>query len=186
MKLKIAIPAHLEQELLAHFFQNHLEQGAFLFSRTKAGVDAMVLEVTDVYLVPPEGWEVQHELHLEMRDAERGKIMKMARDTNSAIVDCHSHPESHSGVQFSGSDRVGITEFAAYAKWKLPGHPYAAMVWGENSLDAVVWHGDFHSPHVVDEVLVFDGPTSRVVRPQRSWFLSPRRSERRNRSAHGR
>jgi len=123
MKHAIVIPAHIERELLAHFFQNHLEQGAFLFSRTDAQPDGIVVEAKSAYFVPPEGWEVQHELYLEMRDAERAKIMKMARDTNSGVVDCHSHPGAQGRVHFSPSDRTGITEFAAYAKWKLPGHP---------------------------------------------------------------
>lgn len=173
MRTKIVIPFSVEQQLLAHFFQNKLEQGAFLFSRTQAGPDAVIVETTGVYFVPPEGWDVQHELYLEMRDSERAKIMKIARDTSSGVVDCHSHPGSQDRVHFSLSDRAGITEFSAYAKWKLPGQPYAAMVWGEASLDAVLWHGDFRAPQLVNEVIVLDDSTSRVVHPEGSWFSKP-------------
>jgi hypothetical protein len=160
----------MEQLLLAHFFQNELEQGAFLFSKTQVTSEAMIIEATDVYLIPPEGWDVQHELYLEMRDTERARIMKMARDSASGVIDCHSHPGSGDQVYFSPSDHKGITEFSAYAKWKLPSQPYAAMVWGEASLDAVLWHGTFTTASPADEVVVLDGSASRIVRPQGTWF----------------
>ncbi len=174
MTTKIIIPLRIEQQLLAHFFQNDLEQGAFLFSKTQVTREAMIVETTDVYLIPPEGWDVQHELYLEMRDTERARIMKMARDSVSGVIDCHSHPGSRDRVYLSPSDRKGITEFSAYAKWKLPSQPYAAMVWGEASLDAVLWHGNFTTPSAVDEVVVLDGSASRIIRPQESWFSKPR------------
>jgi hypothetical protein len=177
MKTKIIIPADIEENLLAHFFQNTVEQGAFLFSRTEVSGDAVCLNVKSAYLVPPEGWEVQHELYLEMRDDERAKIMKLARDQASGVVDCHSHPGSKDKVQFSASDRTGITEFAAYAKWKLPGQPFAAMVWGETSLDAVLWQGEFLNAEIVNEVIVPSGPSCRVILPQGSWFVKRGRSK---------
>jgi hypothetical protein len=177
MNAKIIIPAEIEGKLLAHLFQNALEQGAFLFSQSEINSDVVFLKVHDAYFVPPEGWEVQHELYLEMRDDERAKIMKLARDQGSGVIDCHSHPGSQGKVQFSPSDRTGISEFAAYAKWKLPGKPYAAMVWGETSLDAVLWQGEFQNPETVNEVIVPADPTSRVIRPRGSWFLEPIRSK---------
>lgn len=187
MITKIVIPLRLEEQLLSHFFQNHLEQGAFLFSKTQVTPEAMIVEATDVYLIPPEGWDVQHELYLEMRDTERARIMKMARDSASGVIDCHSHPGSQDRVYFSPSDRTGITEFSAYAKWKLPSQPYAAMVWGEASLDAVLWHDSFTTPSAVDEVVVLDSSASRIVRPRGSWFsrLNHLKESRLRGPAHG-
>jgi hypothetical protein len=171
MKTRIIIPAEIEEKLLAHFFQNTLEQGAFLFSRTEIEGDSLSLKVSDAYFVPPEGWEVQHELYLEMRDDERAKIMKLARDQASGVIDCHSHPGSKGKVQFSMSDRTGITEFAAYAKWKLPGQPYAAMVWGETSLDAVLWRNEFLNVDIISEVIVPTNSARRVILPRGTWFV---------------
>lgn len=173
MRAKIVIPLDIEQRILAHFFQNKLEQAAFLFSRTQVGPEVITVQATSAYLIPPEGWDVQEEIYLEMQDAERAKIMKMARDLDCGVIDCHSHPGSQDQVCFSLSDRAGITQFAAYAKWKLPGQPYAALVWGETSLDAVLWQADFRAPEPLDEVVVLDGSVSRVVRPRFSWFSKP-------------
>jgi len=171
MKCSISIPRGMEERLLEHLFQNDLEQGAFLFSRALEDTGGELgIEAVDMYLVPPEGWTVQLEFHLEMDDAERAKIMKMARDGGFAVVDCHSHPGSRGRVDFSPSDRSAITDFAGYAKWKLPGQPYAAMVWGEVSVDAVVWTGDFHEARPVQEVVVDDGDATRILVPRGSWF----------------
>lgn len=172
MRYVIVIPVELEQTLRAHLFQSHLEQGAFLFARVSEGEDELCFEVQDAYLVPPEGWQVQHEVYLEMTDAERGKVMKLARRRGLAVIDCHSHPGSSSDVWFSPSDRSGISDFAVYAKWKLDGKPYAAMVWGEESVDGVVWHGDFVEPQQVDEVRIA-GPTPQVWTPTATWHRQP-------------
>lgn len=174
MKCAISISVSMKERLLEHFFQNHLEQGAFVFARAVDGTeDSLRLEATEMYLIPPEGWAVQLEVYLEMKDAERAKIMKIARDGGYAVLDCHSHPGSHDRVEFSESDRAGINDFAAYAKWKLSGQPYAAMVWGEESVDAVIWYGNFDRAHSVQEVLVADRDVSRVLIPRGTWF-SPR------------
>jgi hypothetical protein len=133
--------------------------------------------VEDFYLVPPRGWEVQMEVYLQMRDSERAKIMKLARDKDLAAIDCHSHPHAGDDVWFSPSDVAGITDFAQYAKWKLGGKPFAAMVWGEESVDAVIWQGGFTGAERVDSILIVGG-TDGILRPKDSWFTTPRGTHR--------
>lgn len=173
MKAIIIIPDDLEKLVNAHLFQNQLEQGAFLFAVPEQGANALTLQVKDAHLVSLEGWRVQSEVYLEMQDAERARIMKKARDSALGVIDCHSHPGSLDKAWFSPSDQTGITEFAGYAKWKLDGLPYVAMVWGESSVDAVLWCGDFTEPHKIDEVHIVGGMT-RVVFPRGTWFRKAR------------
>ncbi len=165
----IVIPAAIQRQLQEHLFQNQLEQGAFLFAREAAANDEAELVVSDLYLVPEDGWQVQLDVYLEMKDAERAKIMAMARKGEYAVIDCHSHPGSLDTAAFSPSDRSGITDFAAYAKWKLSGKPFAAIVWGEQSLDAVMWLGDFRTPLPVDQVRI-EGPERVFLKPNGAWF----------------
>lgn len=169
MKYAVTVPPAAEREVRAHLFQNDLEQGAFLFASPSQSGDIITLAVVDAYLVPPEGWDVQHDVYLEMSDEERARIMKRARDGRTAIIDCHSHPDSGTSVAFSPSDRHGITQFAAYAKWKLEGRPYTALVWGEASIDAVAWYGDFNEARPVDEIRLLTEPAT-VWTPRGTWF----------------
>ena len=173
MNNHIVIPFRIGQALREHFFKNELEQGAFLFAQLSQEGGDLTLLAADYYLVPAQAWEVQIEVYLEMKDSERGKIMKLAREKNLCAIDCHSHPYAGDDVWFSPSDVTGISEFAEYAKWKLAGKPFAAMVWGEVSVDAVLWHGDFAAAERVSAVTVV-GNRNQTIIPTGSWFRAPR------------
>ena len=167
--MNVIVPDSVFQRLHAHLFQDELEQEAFLFGR----VTADELRVEDLYVVPSGGWDVQLEVYLEMKDSERGKIMQMAIERQCDLIDCHSHPGALDDVWFSPSDVAGITAFAQYAKWKLRGRAYVAMVWGESSVDAVAWSGDFGKPAPVGSINVEDIGACHLT-PTGSWFREPR------------
>jgi hypothetical protein len=173
MKNVIVISETIYKPLRKHLFQSRVEQGAFLFARTETDAAELRLIVENHYLVPARGWEVQMEVYLQMRDSERAKIMKRARDKNLAAIDCHSHPGAGGDVWFSPSDVAGITEFAQYARWKLVGKPFAAVVWGEESLDAVIWQGEFTQADRIDDVRII-GKSPLTLIPNGSWFESAR------------
>lgn len=94
----IVIPSGMAQTLHRHFFQNEVEQGAFLFAEAKREGETLNLIAADFYLVPRRGWEVQGEIYLQMKDTERGKIMRLAREKNLCAIDCHSHPHADDDV----------------------------------------------------------------------------------------
>lgn len=116
LRFYIVIPESVERRLSTHLFQNEFEQAAFMFARVTQSIAELSLTVTDIYLVQPRGWEVQSEVYLELRDTERAKIMRIAREGGYGLIDCHSHPGSGDDVWFSPIDRSGISEFAAYVK----------------------------------------------------------------------
>lgn len=173
----IIIPSSIAATLRQHFFQNEVEQGAFLFAQARHDGGELQLDVADFYLVPARGWEVQMEVYLQMKDSERAKIMKLAREKNLCAIDCHSHPRAGDDVWFSPSDVAGITDFAQYAKWKLDGKPFAAMVWGEQSVDAVLWQGEFADAERVAQVKIV-GNSNQTLIPTGSWFHTPRAKHR--------
>ena len=170
----IVIPEHIFEPFHAHLFQNELEQGAFFFG-TQSADDELVVDA--LYTVPASGWEVQLEVYLEMKDRERSNIMRTAVQRGSAIVDCHSHPGAADDVWFSPSDITGIRAFAQYAKWKLRGKPYIASVWGERSVDAVVWQENYQAPTLITEVRIVGDKTRSLV-PTGSWLREPRAAHR--------
>jgi hypothetical protein len=169
VKCEIILPEHLHQTLMRHLFQNDLEQAAFLFASHAVDGGTLKMTAVDVHLVPADAWDYQSEMHLQMSDEERGKILKMARDKGLALVDCHSHPHAGDDVWFSGSDVSGITEFAAYVNWKLRNKPFAAIVWAEDSLDAVAWHGAFDSVQSVESVNIESSAGIRAIAPKNTW-----------------
>jgi hypothetical protein len=166
MNHEIVIPEELTRRLRGHLFQNELEQAGFLFARVARDGSSLRFDVFDCYLVPASGWDVQMDVYLEMSHEERGRILKLARELDAAVIDCHSHPHSTDAVWFSPSDRSGITEFAQYVRWKLNGRPFAALVWGEDSVDGVIWQDDFLRAEVLASVL----SGGLRMTPTASWF----------------
>lgn len=167
MKLNIAEP--IFDRVHEHLFQDELEQGAFLFGTVSDGV----MTIDDAYLIPPTGWAVQLEVYLEMNDDERAKVMTMASKRGQSVVDCHSHPGAENDVWFSPSDVAGIKAFAQYARWKLRGGVYVASVWGESSIDAVVWSDTYKEAQKLAAVEI-SGSNIRTLYPTGSWFREPR------------
>jgi hypothetical protein len=166
----LIVAKDLFNELKSFFFQSTLEQGAFLFANS----EGENIRAFDVYLIPADGWVVQLDVYLEMKDSERGKIMQMARQKQCAVIDCHSHPDSGTDVWFSPSDISGITKFAAYVKWRLPGTPYVATVWGEDSVDGVVWLPGSNKPQLLDSLTIHSEAESSSMKPRGTWFREPR------------
>lgn len=154
MEHQIIIPEAVYRPLRAHLFQNRMEQGAFLLARPENGRGTLRLRVFDLYPIHPTGWDTQSSVYLEMADAERARVMKVGRDGGWSLIECHSHPGSGSNVHLSQSDHAGLSEFVPYARWKLDGRPYAALVWGEASVDGRIWHGDFQIAWPITAVLI--------------------------------
>jgi hypothetical protein len=163
MTWALEIPDRLYDRMLAHLFNDGVEQGAFLYAEPQGGS----LIAREVYLVPPSGWEIQSAYRLVMKDDERARILARARQSGLCLVDCHSHPGSGEDIEFSPSDYSGVVDFAQYVKWKLDGRPYAALVWGEASVDGVVWERDFARAMTLDAVRVINGVLH--VRPRATW-----------------
>ncbi|MCL6560611.1 MAG: hypothetical protein K6U74_17815, partial [Firmicutes bacterium] len=86
LRFYIVIPESIERRLSTHLFQNEFEQAAFMFARVTQSIAELSLTVTDIYLVQPRGWEVQSEVYLELRDTERAKIMRIAREGGYGLI----------------------------------------------------------------------------------------------------
>lgn len=168
MKVIINISENIKKKVYKHLFQNNLEQGAFLYSLYTEDLDKINLEVVDYYLVPRSGWQIQSGFHLELKDDERAKIMKTARDKKYALIDCHSHINLGRQVAFSPSDKAGINEFSGYVKWKLDGRPYVAIALNETSADAIGWHGDYSKPCRIDAIRIAGSNKSAII-PRYTW-----------------
>lgn len=164
----IAIPQGIYASLRKHLLRGRLEQAAFLYAESALEEKRLRVAVRDMEPVSRDGWEYQGEYYLEMTDAERARLMKNARDQQLIAIECHSHPRSDRFVCFSPSDKAGIEEFLPYVRWKLNGVPYVATVWGQRSVDAVLWMGSFSEPHPIDSIVIA-GARDQTIKPRFSW-----------------
>lgn len=82
-------------------------------------------------------------------------VINRAKQEDLAIVEVHTHPLSGNDVTFSPIDDREMPEFVSYAMDSLNGRPYAAVVLGQESLDARYWEEpDEYNP--VERIVISD------------------------------
>ncbi len=167
MSFEMLIPENLYQALKKHLFKGRKEQAAFLFATDATGFSGMALKVEEIYLIPAEAWDVQKSYYLELSEAEKVKIMLMARKRECHLIECHSHRSRYGMAFFSPSDIYGLEEFIGYVRWKLPGKKYGALVWTNKSVYGQFWDPASLTPRTLKGVYIIsrDGGY-RVIKPE--------------------
>jgi proteasome lid subunit RPN8/RPN11 len=133
----LSIPPDIYAQLLAAMGWSGVEQVAFLF--TEPAQRDGSLRVREIYRVPAVGFEVQSDLHVSLTDETRAYVIKRAADSDSCLVEAHSH--KHGPAKFSRSDLLGFTEWVPHVRWRLQQRPYTALVQAGRQFDALVWEG---------------------------------------------
>lgn len=135
----LTMPVALYSELMEHLADEDVEHVAFLF--TEPPGDSSALRVTEIYRVPPEGFDHQSIHHVALTDELRGIVIKRAWDLGGCLVEVHSHP-GKPPAWFSPSDLRGFREWVPHVRWRLRGRTYIALVFSGDGFDALVWDGD--------------------------------------------
>jgi hypothetical protein len=121
--------AALEQHLAA----GRPEQLAFL----AAAWNGFAVVVDNLYLVPAEGFVIQTEFQISLTDDERAKVIRWAHQQGRGLIEAHIHRDGDP-AEFSPSDLWGLNDFVPHVWWRLH-QPYAALVFGEETFDALAW-----------------------------------------------
>lgn len=143
----LRIPSAGYRALIAHLLPRHsrTEQAAFLFAKNHVAARLMKLDVVDKHFARPEDFHSQENDYLELTDGARALLIKKAHDTNTCLIETHSHPGGYPAA-FSTADRIGLRETVPHMKWRLPRRPYLAMVFADGSFDALVWFPEALAP----------------------------------------
>lgn len=138
------------------------ESAAFIFAEFQEVNQSLVLKAQDYFLVGKDGFKAQFGDYIELSDKARVSIIKKAHQTNTALIELHSHPfNSHWAAAFSLADMNGFEETVPHMWWRLPGRPYAAIVVSPCGFDSLVWQQDPHSPECLTALRV----DSELLRP---------------------
>jgi hypothetical protein len=167
VKFSLNLGGGLKRRLWTHLLQNELEQAAFVFAKARVRDASTTFSAKDVYLIPPEDFDVQTGYHIELADGVRGRVIKQAWDTDTVLIEFHSHPGDTKPAIFSGSDLSGFDEFVPHCRWRLRGRPYVAVLVNAVGVDALAWAGDGQSPAPLETVrtgwLRKIAPTNRTI-----------------------
>ena len=137
--VEIILAPTLHERLVTHLHGSDIEEVAFLAARR--AVDSETIEAFDVLTLGSDDFAIQTDYHVRLTDEGRTRVIRWAHDQSAAHVEAHAH-RSSSPAQFSPSDMWGLDDWVPHVRWRLPGRPYAALVFGDDSFDALAWMGE--------------------------------------------
>src|SRR5207253_2261676 len=83
-------------------------------------------------------------------------LIKWAWDRDACLVEAHSHPRGDP-ARLSPSDFHGLAEWVPHLWWRLRGRPYAALVFGDATVDGLAWVDGAGRPEPIRELHTTDG-----------------------------
>lgn len=161
MIAKLLIPEEMYDRASRHLLprQAKTEHAGFIFADSTDNGQNFILRAKEWLPLHSQAFRVQSAGYLELTDETRASIIKKAHDTDSSIVEFHSHPLS-SKASFSSSDISGLEEFVPHVMWRLKNRPYAAVVVSRFNFDSLFW-ATHDKPELLSELKV-DG---RILHP---------------------
>ena len=136
----IRIPGSIYAPLRAHLSpKGYVEHFAFLFAKWEQLGEEHVFLVQDVHLVKEANtssdrfaWEVAADDFVE--------VVNRAIRGGYVVIEAHNHGGPR--PRFSRTDERGLAEFVDYMHSSIPGRPYVATVWGDETAYAEIFLPD--------------------------------------------
>ena len=128
-----------------------------------AGKNVLLLE-KEVIIVKDEELESNGEYGLDLKLPSLIKIMNLATQSNSILVEIHSHPFSFHGVDFSSLDKDGQKSMMNYLKDAVSAKTYTALVVGPDSVKGHLLFSNEKKPRIIDQIRIV-GLNSTFLRP---------------------
>jgi len=139
-----------DNEHFAFFLVNHYQNKNDITFLVK---DAICIDDSEL---EPDGFGLKLKLEGLL------KVINRAKKEDRGLIEIHSHPFSTANVRFSGTDNDGFAEFVPYILDDLAGKPYAALVLGQCSVDAIYWQNNVGK--IVDKIVIH-GKNLRTIFP---------------------
>lgn len=140
----LRVPSRDEQ--VAFFLAEPLADGLRL-------VDARAMHAAD--------FDHQGAFHVALSDHVRPQLITWAWERGLSLVEAHTHVDGDP-VCFSPTDVSGLREWVPHVSWRLRGRPYAALVFGEKTVDGVAWSAGAGEPERI-AALAVDGEPVRAM-----------------------
>lgn len=154
----IKMPRSVWDRVHRHLYGTPGEHFAFLFAAWGTSEDGPVFLVHDAYLVPEMLTRTRSYAYELSIDAYLPAINR-AIETHSALIELHNHGGEN--PRFSTTDLRALPEFVAYALSSLPNRPYAATVWGDDTV-----HGKWFERQTggdIRSMTVFEAPLTQLA-----------------------
>lgn len=154
MKTQIVFIEQDFEDVRRHLLTGTDEAAAVLICGYALTGSRVRLLVREVVPVPAEGIESKGGAFITLRPEWLAVPLKRAREAGLTTVLAHSHPFSQSAVRFSCIDTDGQATLVPKVQARLPSRPVAELVFGQDSIDGLLWLPGVREPLPLGEVVV--------------------------------
>jgi hypothetical protein len=147
MDLAVRMEARTGARVMAHL-RSRPEMVAFM----RGALEGPCIVVGEELLLSSEDVELDR-WHVALSDESRQAVLRWATGAE-ALVEVHSHGSLGGAAMFSATDLNGLDDWVPHVRWRVPGVTYAALVFGAESFDGLIWRVDAEEPTVVGNVVV--------------------------------
>lgn len=155
----IRIPETEWTKTRSHLYSTDGEHFAFFLAKwTKSG-GVPVFTVREAVLIPDAAVEITRTGWVVSNDALVG-VINRAIKSDCALIEIHNHGGTL--PRFSGTDRAGFREIVPYILDSLPDRPYAATVWGDDTIHAEYFMPDGNTGKI-SSIVVLGSRLDQVV-----------------------
>lgn len=155
----IRMPEAIWQRVRNHLDSTPGEHFAFLRAQCISSGGEPVFMVHDVFLVPDE-LVIFHGFEYELSTSAYVQAINEAVRSGDTLIELHNHRGKK--PRFSLTDRDGFAEFLPYVLQRLNGKPYAATVWGDDTI-----YGEYFFPDgqdgLVDRITIIGDRLQQLV-----------------------
>jgi hypothetical protein len=111
-----------------------VEQVAFFLARpVPDGV-----RLVDARAMGPADFDHQSAVHVSLAEHVRPELIAWAWERHLCLVEAHTHVRGDP-VCLSPTDLSGLSDWVPHVWWRLRGRPYAALVFGDETVDGIAW-----------------------------------------------
>lgn len=161
----VSFPSELFDSFVEHL--NSVPE-SIAFMRCPVPGEDRVFRVEELRTVDHPPYDLRSDVHCELDDELRAEVIRWAWDSNSCLIEAHSHGLLFSPAQFSRFDLRELSNWVPHVRWRLTGRPYVALVTASKEIDGLAWIDD--GPEAV-ELVHIDGrePMQTTQRSLESW-----------------
>ncbi len=150
---KIFILEYIWKRAKIHLQNDRYGNFLFFFCRINKHEKGVNVLVKDFVRINDNDIELSNDFSIQIKLKALLEVVNKANNENMAIIEAHNHPLSGDHVSFSYTDHEGFKEFVPYILDSLQ-KPYVATVWGEQSVDGIVWKQSFSTSEKIHEVVI--------------------------------
>lgn len=112
------------------------------------------LTVRDVVVAGDSDYDFRSDVHLEMSPLFFNRAISSADKDGITVVQCHSHPSSVGGLEYSQSDWFGESTSAKTVQECLGGKPMGSLLFGPDRIAGRVWLSPDKAPVPLDQLRI--------------------------------